>query len=179
MENEVRSGIPNTAFDMEYRTQWRDEVDFLAERGIYYTIRRREGEYGIPTYKYTRTAELFLALADFYLHRRPNAKSKATFKGYPKPEGETKFRPRVYRQESFLDKDNNIRPQYDNKQEQTAEQTDKATEQENPAENATEPNVFDLDKIKEARRILEEAESQVGKEKLKILTMEGSSDDTE
>lgn len=45
-----KRNIPNSAFDIEYRTEWRDEVDFLAERGIYYTIRKKEGEYQIPVY---------------------------------------------------------------------------------------------------------------------------------
>lgn len=72
--------IPNKAFDIEYRTQWRDEVDFLASRGIYYTIRKKEGEFQIPVYKYTKTVDLFIALADFYLQRKRNFRSEATYK---------------------------------------------------------------------------------------------------
>ena len=76
-----KRSIPNSAFDIEYRTEWREEVDFLAERGIYYTIRKKEGEYQIPVYKYTKTADLFIALADFYLRNRRNIRSLATYKG--------------------------------------------------------------------------------------------------
>ena len=74
--NEIKK-IPNSAFDMEYSTQWRDEVDFLTGRGIYYTFRKRDEKYGITTYKYTKTADLFVALADFYLKRKRNVVSKA------------------------------------------------------------------------------------------------------
>lgn len=143
------SKIPNSAFDIEYRTQWRDEVDFLASRGIYYTIRKREGEYNIPVYKYTRTAELFLALADFYLHRLPNRKSEATFKGHKAV------------QQTFLNDDGTIKKQFD------------------VTKNVVAPeikhDVIDLDKIKEAKKLLEQAANQVGEEKLKLLT----EDDTE
>lgn len=95
-----KRNIPNSAFDIEYRTEWRDEVDFLAERGIYYTIRKREGEYQIPVYKYTKTVDLFIALADFYLRRKRNLKSKAKYKN---PE---------YEQQSFLNKDNTLKDEF-------------------------------------------------------------------
>ena len=95
---ERKSSIPNSAFDVEYRTEWREEVDFLASRGIYYTIRKREGEYGIPVYKYTKTADLFLTLADFYLRNRRNVKSKATFKGH--------------KQQSFLNEDGTLNKEF-------------------------------------------------------------------
>ena len=100
-----KRNIPNSAFDIEYRTEWRDEVDFLAERGIYYTIRKREGEYQIPVYKYTKTVDLFIALADFYLRRKRNLRSKAKYKN---PE---------YEQQSFLNKDNSLKEEFvvDNK----------------------------------------------------------------
>lgn len=54
-------------FDMEYRTQWRDEVDFLRSVGIKYSFVFREN--GISTYKYTKTSELFRRLAVFYADR--------------------------------------------------------------------------------------------------------------
>ena len=74
-----RSNIPDHVFDIEYSTQWRDEVDFLASRGIYYTYRKFNPEYRVSTFKYTKTADLFVALADFYLRRRRDVKSKATY----------------------------------------------------------------------------------------------------
>ncbi len=101
-DNKDRRIIPNNAFDIEYRTEWRDEVDFLAERGIYYTIRKKEGEYQIPVYKYTKTADLFIALADFYLRRKRNMRSQATYRN-PK-----------YEQQSFLNKDGSIKEKFDN-----------------------------------------------------------------
>lgn len=106
--NIKRSNIPNNAFDIEYRTEWREEVDFLASRGIYYTIRKLEGEYNIPVYKYTKTADLFIALADFYMRRRRNIKSKATFKGFKK----APYEKRTVQQLSFLTKDGNLDEQY-------------------------------------------------------------------
>lgn len=61
---------PNKAYDSEYATQFRREVEFLKERGIEPTYMKRVGEYRIPTYKYTKTPELFRAVADFYEQRR-------------------------------------------------------------------------------------------------------------
>lgn len=117
-----KKNIPNSAFDIEYRTEWRDEVDFLAERGIYYTIRKREGEYQIPVYKYTKTADLFIALADFYLRNKRNLKSLA------------KYNPNLkVVQPSFLNSNNTINEKYviDNKKfvkqfKPSAEQIEKA-----------------------------------------------------
>lgn len=53
-------------FDIEYQTQWRDEVDYLKSVGIRYTFVIRKN--GIPTYKYTKTSELFRQLTIFYSH---------------------------------------------------------------------------------------------------------------
>ena len=100
MEQFEKRKIPSSAFDIEYRTQWRDEVDFLTSRGIYYTIRKKEGEYQIPVYKYTKTVDLFIALADFYLQRKRNYKSQAKYKN---PDSE---------QQSFLNRDNTINKKY-------------------------------------------------------------------
>lgn len=61
---------PNKAYDSEYATQFRREVEFLKERGFAPTYTKRVGEYRIPTYKYTKTPELFRAVADFYEQRR-------------------------------------------------------------------------------------------------------------
>ena len=58
--------IPKYVFDKEYSTQWRREVQFLEEKGINYTFGKRHHKYPIIRYKYTKTPELFLALAEFY-----------------------------------------------------------------------------------------------------------------
>lgn len=65
MENE-RPIIPSKEFDREYNTQWRKEMEFLRAKGIEYTFAKRVGEYKIPTYKYKKTPQLFIALAEFY-----------------------------------------------------------------------------------------------------------------
>lgn len=54
-------------FDIEYQTQWRDEVDFLRSVGIRYVFVKRVNN--IPTYKYTKNSELFKQLAIFYSKR--------------------------------------------------------------------------------------------------------------
>lgn len=58
--------IPKTVFDKEYSTQWRREVQFLEDKGINYTYAKKHYKYPIIRYKYTKTPELFLALAEFY-----------------------------------------------------------------------------------------------------------------
>ena len=58
--------IPKQAFDKEYSTQWRREVKFLENKGISYTYAKRNPKYNVVKYKYTKTPELFLALAEFY-----------------------------------------------------------------------------------------------------------------
>lgn len=58
--------IPKYVFDKEYSTQWRREVQFLEEKGIAYTFAKKHPKYSIVRYKYTKTPELFLALAEFY-----------------------------------------------------------------------------------------------------------------
>ena len=62
--------IPNKAFDSEYMTEWVREVRFLASKGIRYTFVKRTPEYNIRQYKYTKTPELFMALAEFYCQAR-------------------------------------------------------------------------------------------------------------
>ena len=62
--------LPNKAFDMEYSTQFRKEVNYLRECGIDYAYKKRTGDYRVPTYKYTKTPELFRAIADFYEQQR-------------------------------------------------------------------------------------------------------------
>lgn len=58
--------VPKKEFDCEYMTQWRKEVNFLLFKGIRYVFVKKVGEYQIPHYKYKKTKELFLALAEFY-----------------------------------------------------------------------------------------------------------------
>ena len=59
-------GIPKQVFDKEYSTQWRREVDFLADKGIDYVYAKRHHKYPVTKYKYKKTPELFLALTEFY-----------------------------------------------------------------------------------------------------------------
>lgn len=58
--------IPKYVFDKEYSTQWRREVEFLEDKGIAYTYAKKHFKYPVIKYKYTKTPELFLALAEFY-----------------------------------------------------------------------------------------------------------------
>ena len=58
--------IPKYVFDKEYSTQWRREVQFLEDKGIAYTYAKKHNKYPIIRYKFTKTPELFLALAEFY-----------------------------------------------------------------------------------------------------------------
>lgn len=66
MDQETKMEIPKTVFDKEYSTQWRREVKFLENKGINYTYAKKHYKYPIIRYKYTKTPELFLALAEFY-----------------------------------------------------------------------------------------------------------------
>ena len=54
----------NTKFDKEYATQYEREMIFLASKGIRYTFVKTIN--GLTTYKYTKTKQLFSALAEFY-----------------------------------------------------------------------------------------------------------------
>lgn len=58
--------IPKNVFDKEYSTQWRREVKFLEDRGVPYIYAKRHYKYPVVKYKYEKTPELFLALAEFY-----------------------------------------------------------------------------------------------------------------
>lgn len=51
-------------FDKEYRTQYLKEVDFLKSIRIQPIFVKTEN--GVENYKYTKTEELFNALAEFY-----------------------------------------------------------------------------------------------------------------
>ena len=63
---EEKISVPKYIFDKEYATQWRREVQFLEDKGIAYTYAKKHPKYPIIRYKYTKTPELFLALAEFY-----------------------------------------------------------------------------------------------------------------
>ena len=69
-ETKKQENVPSKAYDMEYATQIKNEMLFLRERGFRYNIRKFAGEYRIPTYKYTKTPELFKAIAEFYEQRK-------------------------------------------------------------------------------------------------------------
>ena len=64
--SEIKNTVPKYVFDKEYSTQWRKEVKFLEDKGINYTYAKKHYKYPIIRYKYTKTPELFLALAEFY-----------------------------------------------------------------------------------------------------------------
>ena len=62
----MENSIPKYVFDKEYSTQWRREVEFLEAKGINYVYAKKHFKYHVIRYKYTKTPELFLALAEFY-----------------------------------------------------------------------------------------------------------------
>lgn len=66
MEEIKKNNIPKNVFDKEYSTQWRREMQFLESKGIAYTYGKKHYKYPVIRYKYTKTPELFLALAEFY-----------------------------------------------------------------------------------------------------------------
>lgn len=52
-------------FDSEYSTQYLKELDFLTSKGIKYVFVITNDK-GVRTYKYTKSKQLFFALAEFY-----------------------------------------------------------------------------------------------------------------
>jgi hypothetical protein len=58
--------IERAKFDKEYSTQYKKEVEYLAELSIRYTFVKNINN--ISTYKYTKTPELFKALMSFYFN---------------------------------------------------------------------------------------------------------------
>ena len=62
----MENSIPKYVFDKEYSTQWRREVEFLEAKGINYVYAKKHFKYHVIRYKYTKTPELFRALAEFY-----------------------------------------------------------------------------------------------------------------
>ena len=73
MTEEKKFDETRPRIDREYSTQWWREVEYLRTKGIEYTYAKRRNENGIVTYKYTKTPQLFIALAEYYnnqLYRR-------------------------------------------------------------------------------------------------------------
>lgn len=64
-EKKTEARIPNKAYDLEYGTQYRKQVEYLSACGFKYTFVKKN-EYGVKTYKYAKTPELFRAIALFY-----------------------------------------------------------------------------------------------------------------
>ena len=54
--------------DKEYATQWLEEVEWLKEHGVRYTIVKTD-ENNVTTYKYKKTSKLFESLAYFYVEK--------------------------------------------------------------------------------------------------------------
>ncbi len=65
--NEIKKKM---LWDKEYATSWVREVKYLKEHGIGYqwvkTVGAEDGDRGISQWKYTKTKELFLTLANLY-----------------------------------------------------------------------------------------------------------------
>lgn len=62
--------IPKWVYDAEYATQNMDEVAYLEAHGFKPAFIRENAQYGVKTWKYTKTGELFHAVADFYDQKR-------------------------------------------------------------------------------------------------------------
>lgn len=58
----------NRRFDKEYSTQYTPEMKYLLSKGIKYSFVK--DVYGVTTYKYTKTSELFKALMSFYMENK-------------------------------------------------------------------------------------------------------------
>lgn len=61
--------LPKQAYDMEYSTQTRKEFEFLQKNGIEPTFIKKT-EFGVKTYKYTKTPALFNLLVEFYTKKQ-------------------------------------------------------------------------------------------------------------
>lgn len=61
------NNVSKKSFDLEYSTQWRKEYEHLLSIGIKPSFIRLDRATGIRQYKYTKTPELFSALAKFYI----------------------------------------------------------------------------------------------------------------
>ena len=89
-EEPARRIIPKQAYDSEYFTEWRREVDFLFAKGINYVFTRKTPTYGITQYKYTKTPELFAALTIFYAMIQAERAQRPFKQPYPKTEEKPK-----------------------------------------------------------------------------------------
>lgn len=58
--------INKKLFDLEYNTQIRCEYEFLKDNGFEPSYIKKGR---VKTYKYTKTPELFYAVAEFYKHK--------------------------------------------------------------------------------------------------------------
>ena len=58
--------IPKYMFDAEYSTQRFKEYQFLHDRGIEPSYIKKSKSYNVTTFKYSKTPELFTAVAEFY-----------------------------------------------------------------------------------------------------------------
>ncbi len=63
--NDAKMSPPKKAYDLEYSTQTKREFEFLKEHSIDPTY-IKISEYGIRTYKYTKTPALFKLLTIYY-----------------------------------------------------------------------------------------------------------------
>lgn len=70
ISTETNHTLPNKAFDLEYSTQYKKEMLYLKDHGFRYTFVKKTLDYHVPTYKYTKTPELFRCIADFYEQQR-------------------------------------------------------------------------------------------------------------
>jgi hypothetical protein len=61
----ARPNPPKQAYDMEYSTQARREFEYLKEHNINPSF-VKQSQYGIKTYKYTKTPALFRLLVDYF-----------------------------------------------------------------------------------------------------------------
>ena len=61
-----KRNLPNKAFDLEYSTQFKREMQYLKDHGFTCSYIKKTKDYGVPVYKYTKTPELFRAVAAFY-----------------------------------------------------------------------------------------------------------------
>lgn len=64
--NNENTQIPNKAFDLEYSTQFRKEMEYLKQHNVHPTYVTKTKPYNITVYKYTKTPELFSLLTTFY-----------------------------------------------------------------------------------------------------------------
>ena len=52
--------------DIEYKTQWLKERNYLTDHGIRYSFVSTDEKTNIRTFKYKKNSQLFKVLSDFY-----------------------------------------------------------------------------------------------------------------